>query len=159
MDSKQLYDLFLKYFRIEEIVSPPCFKKYRHKGSYFFLSRFDPRLLETMIYIREGLDRKITINDWLWGGALDERGLRDNLTSIVKGKNTVYLSGHVLSMAFDFDVEDMTAQEVRQWLVDHANTLPYKIRLEHKINGKVILWVHLDVIDEPKNPKVYLFNV
>ncbi len=159
MDTKTLYDRFLRYFKIQEIVSPQCYQDWKHKGAYFFLSRFDPRLLETMVFTREKLGKKITINDWLWGGDFDERGLRDNLTAIVQGKHITYLSGHALSMAFDFDVEDMTASAVREWLIEMADELPYKIRLECRLNGKLILWVHLDVIDEPKNPKVYCFNV
>lgn len=159
MNSKDLYDRFLTYFKIEEIVSPTCFEQYKQRGDYFFLSRFDPRLLYVMIFIREGLGRSITVNDWFWDGNLTQRGLRDNLTPLVKNKSHVYLSGHVLGAAFDFDVEGMKAYQVRNWLQQVAEELPYKIRLENKYKGKVISWVHLDVIDEPKNSKVYLFNV
>lgn len=158
-DAEALFDLFLTYFRVQEIVGPTCYQQYKHKGNHFFLSRFNPRLLATMIYIRVNLDKKITINNWLWGGSFDERGLRDNLSDIVKKKKTVYLSGHVMGAAFDFDVEGMTAVEVRNWLESVAADLPYKIRLEDKLRGKPISWVHLDVFDEPKNPKVYRFNV
>lgn len=159
LPSKILYDKFLEFFDIEEIVSPLCYNTYKHKGPYFFLSHFDPRLLQTMLVIRTLIGKPITINNWKWGGNFDERGLRDNLTDLVKKQKSVYLSGHVLAMAFDFDVEGMTAEEVRQWLQDNAHILPYRIRLEHKIKGKPITWVHLDVKDEPKNPKVYLFNI
>lgn len=156
---KNLYDKFLKYFRVEEILSPQAYEAFKGYSNYFILSRFDPRLLEVMVFIREELDQPIRINDWLWGGPFQERGWRDHLTRIVKNKTKVYFSGHVLGMAFDFDVEDMTAVEVRNWLVKNADRLPHKIRLENLLNGKPISWVHLDVCNEPKNPKVYLFDI
>jgi hypothetical protein len=68
-------------------------------------------------------------------------------------KYKIYLSGHVLGMAVDFDVKGMKAKDVRLWLIEHKSELPYKIRLEKNVN-----WVHLDVEDEPDNNKVYLFN-
>lgn len=159
---KALYVHFLKYFKIEEIVSPEAYKKYKKFGDNFFLSRFDPRLLATMVFIRETLDKPITINTWLWGGEFDERGLRDTSTPMVQArakKGDPWLSPHPLSMAFDFDVEGMTANEVRAWLKKNATALPYPIRLERKFKGKYISWVHLDVCFDPKNPKVYEFDI
>ena len=159
---KKLYDDFLEFFRIEEIVSPQCFSKYKKHGDYFFLSRFDPRLLETMLVIRTTLKRSITVNDWIWGGRFDERGLRDTSTPMVKNraiKSDPWLSAHVLGKAFDFDVKGMTAKEVREWLVNNQEILPHRIRLENLMKGNPISWVHLDVCDDPKNPKVYLFNI
>lgn len=161
-NTKLLYDYFLSYFDVEEIVSPQLFERFKHHGDYFFLSRFDIRLLKTMVVIREALDLPITINNWKWGGRFDERGFRDTSTPMVqtKSKNDIpWFSGHVVTMAFDFDVEGMTANQVRRWLKDNKSILPCKIRLERKLNGDYISWVHLDVIDEPKNPKVYEFDI
>jgi hypothetical protein len=157
MDSKELFNGFLSYFSLEEIVREDVLIQYG-RNTNLLLSRFDPRLLETMLFIRERLG-PITINNYAWGGNLDERGLRDNDAPMVRGKGRPYLSAHTLGAAFDFDVEGMTANEVRQWLKDHADELPYKIRLERKYNGSYISWVHLDVCDEPDNPKVYEFDV
>ena len=98
----------------------------------------------------------------LGGGEFTQRGLRDNLTPIFKSKfenNRLYLSGHVLGMAIDFDVKGMTANEVRNWLAESDYLFPCKIRLERKLKGKFINWVHLDVKSQDKNPKVYLFDV
>lgn len=161
-EDKLIYDNFLKYFNVEEIVSPQLFEKFKHKRNYFFLSRFDIRLLTTMVIIRESLDKSITINNWKWGGKFQQRGFRDTSTPMVqtKSKNDIpWFSGHVVAMAFDFDVKSMSANEVRKWLKDNKEILPFKIRLEGKLNDKYISWVHLDVISEPKNPKVYEFNV
>lgn len=157
-----LYDDFLQYFDVEEIVSDEFFKQHGHRGPYFALSHFDPRLLEVMLWVRTSLKKKITINNWKWGGRFSQRGLRDNLQQLVKSataKQRVYLSGHVLAMAFDFDVDGMTAEEVRYWLVQNAAACPHPIRLERKLNGKQISWVHLDVKADPKNSHVYEFDI
>lgn len=159
---KDLYDRFLKYFSVKEIVSDEVFEQYGGRGDYFILSHFDPRLLEVMVWLREALAKPITINNWGWGGSLSQRGLRDNLQDLVQKrtkKGRAYLSGHALGMAFDFDVEGLTAEGVRGWLVKESENCPHPIRLENKLNGKQISWVHLDVKYDPKNPKVYLFNI
>ena len=66
-----------------------------------------------------------------------------------------------MGKAIDFDVKGMTADEVREWLIENEDLLPYKIRLEHKINktGKTITWVHMDVYYLERNKKLTLFNV
>lgn len=158
LTDKQIYEYIKEFFAVEELVSPGVFKKYGER-SWRFLC---PRLLHTLLIIRVKLDKSITINNWKWGGQFDERGLRDNLTPIFNGKTKagkMYLSGHILGRAIDFDVKGMTAPEVREWLVLNADILPYKIRLENKLNGKQISWVHLDMIYEERNPKAYLFNI
>lgn len=158
--TKDLYDKFLEYFSLEEVFREPVINKYKPRiGTYGLLSRIDKRLIETILFIRINLDRSITVNNYKWGGRFDERGLRDNKCPMVRGKAGVYLSGHVLSMALDFDVDEMTATEVRRWLVENADNLPHPIRLERDYGGREISWVHLDVCEDPRNPKVYLFDV
>lgn len=159
---KKLYDEFLEYFKPYELFSKKCYEKYKHYGDYFFLSRIDPRLLETLLVIRKAIDKSMTINNWFWGGTFTQRGFRDSSTHMVQSrasKNDPWLSGHVTAMAIDFDVKDMTAVEVRRWLVETQDLLPHHIRLENNMNGQPITWVHLDVCYEPKNPKVYLFDI
>lgn len=148
------------YFRIEELVDKTTYTAHKDRAWKFF----DPRLLITLVFIREQLGKPMTINNWLWGGQFSQRGLRTNISSIVKKKSDafrLYLSAHLLGKGVDFDVKGMTASEVRKWLQEVSDELPYKIRLEYKFNksGKEITWVHLDVFDEDQNPKVYLFNV
>jgi hypothetical protein len=169
-----------EYFDVRELVDKKTFTKYGQKSWQFL----DLRMLHCILIIREeiykgkkvqGMDTglPITANTWLWGGDLDERGLRTNICDTVKGKTddkTLYLSAHVQGKALDFDVKGMTAIEVREWIVDNHRLFPYKLRLEDKKkdrdkNSKTygqmipISWVHLDVYWLDKNPKVYLFDV
>ena len=66
-------------------------------------------------------------------------------------KGIVYVSPHILGKAFDFDVQGMTAGEVRLWLAYNKDKLPYHIRLENYVN-----WVHMDV--EDTGHPVYIFE-
>lgn len=158
MTEQEILQGIKKYFDIKELVGEATYNEYGER-SWRFL---DFRLLETMFIIRKNIGKPIYANDWVIGGLYDERGLRTNVQEILSdktSKNQLYLSAHILGKAIDFIVEGMTAEEVRNWIIANQHILPYKIRLEHKKNGKPITWVHLDVIYESHNPKVYLFNV
>jgi hypothetical protein len=158
MTDDQIYSEIKNYFFIEEFVSKKVFDKYGENAWQFLC----PRLLYTILIIRKKLDRSITINNWHRGGKFSQRGLRSNLSSIFMSKfrkGRMYLSAHVMGRAIDFDVKGMTAEQVRLWLVEVEDILPYKIRLENKMNGKQISWVHLDVYWNEKNNHVYLFNI
>jgi len=148
------------YFKITELVDETTYKAHGERAFKFF----DTKLLISMLFIRETLGKGITVNNWTNGGPFSQRGLRTNVCDIVKkktNKDRLYLSAHVLGQGIDFDVKGMTADQVREWLQSVADQLPFKIRLEHKINktGKTITWVHLDTFDEDKNGKIYLFNI
>ena len=87
---------------------------------------------------------------------LYQRGLRCNICGLSYAKTKegiVYVSGHFLGKADDFDVKTMSAGEVRLWLLQHPDRIPYPIRLE-----KNIKWVHMDSEDNFTGEKVHLFN-
>ena len=142
------------YFAIKELVDNEVFALYGEEAWQFFTTD----ILETLLFIREGLAKPITINN---GTNFTQRGLRTNQSPLVKTKTKIYLSAHILGRAFDLDVAGMGAEEVRSWLFDNKDKLPHPIRLEH-INSKTkqpITWVHIDTIDNNKGQKVYFFNV
>lgn len=146
------------YFNIKELVSEAVYEKYGEKAWRYF----DTRLLITMYFIREKIGKSITVNNWAYGGNFSQRGFRENTCSIVAKKTNagrLYMSAHTMGCGIDFDVKGITASDVRKWLIEIQDELPFNIRLEHKYarTGKEITWVHLDVFEEDK--KVYLFNV
>lgn len=156
MNDKEVLFGIRKYFRIEELVGKTTFKRYGSE-SWKFL---DFRLLWAMLIIRTNLNRKIYVNNWHKGGGFSQRGLRSNVQQIFRvyfRRRKLYLSGHVMGKAIDFDVEGMTACEVRVWIVENEHLFPFKIRLENTQGGKVISWVHLDVVQDESKPKIYLF--
>ena len=139
-----------RHFQIHELISERVFKEHGQTAWQFF----DEKLLRTIDFIRHELNKPIYINDWYNLGDLEQRGLRSNIDQIVRTKtnqNKLYCSAHCYGQAADFDVQGMTAEEVRQWLILNSEGLPYSIRLEAGVN-----WVHLDVRDTGQ--KVYVFN-
>ena len=146
------------YFAIHELVGPDVYFKYKD-NSWFV---FQTDALHCLLIMREKIGKPFTINNWFWHGQYDERGFRDNLSHIFREKtfeDKLYLSGHVLGCAFDFKVKNMSSPEVRNWIVNNPNLFPCKIRLENRLNGKPISWVHFDTKYYEKNPKIYLFDV
>ncbi len=140
-----------RYFSIKELVSEAVYLKYGETAWQFF----DIRLFETLLFIREELNLPTTINNWHFGGKFQQRGFRENTCEIVRGKTDkahIYCSAHVTGQAIDLDVQGMTAQEARDWIIANQNRLPYPIRLEDGV-----AWIHLDCRDAGK--KVYLFKV
>lgn len=143
-----------KYFDIKELVCPHVFNNPSLRALAWDF--FDPRLLETLFVIREKLGRAIYVNNWAVGGSLSQRGLRCNVCKLVAEKTSLekpYVSTHLQGTGIDFDVKGMSAKEVRVWLIENQDILPYPIRLEDKVT-----WVHLDVRNDGKKGKVVMFE-
>lgn len=127
------------YFDIQELVCPHVYNKFREYAWNFF----DPRLLDTLLVIREKIGKPIYVNNWDMGGDFSQRGFRCNICALVKEKTALeklYVTAHNQGMGVDFDVKGMRAEEVRKWITDNQILLPHPIRLEEDVN-----WVHLDV--------------
>ena len=127
------------YFQIQELVCPHMYDKFRE----YVWNFFDPRLLDTLLVIREAINKPIYVNNWDMGGEFSQRGFRCNRCNLVKEKTALeklYVTEHSQGMGIDFDVKDMTAEEVRKWIVSNKILLPHPIRLESDVN-----WVHLGV--------------
>ncbi len=152
-NEKHILKEIKKYFDVREFVGKRTYKKYG-QSSWKFI---DIRLLETVLIIRKKLGKPMYANNWYKkGGRFSQRGLRTNIQQIVRKKSLkdrLYISAHVLGKALDFDVQGMTAHQVREWIIQNHSIFPYKIRLEGNVT-----WVHLDIISEEKNSKVYVFN-
>lgn len=158
MTDEKIYKEIKEYFSIKELVSKKVYTKYG-EGAWKFIC---PRLLHTLLIIRKEVNKPITINNWHIGGSFQQRGLRSNLSTIFMSKfkkGRMYLSAHVMGKAVDFDVQGMTAPGVRNWLETIEDKLPYKIRLEDKMKGKAISWVHLDVFYDEHKKDICRFNV
>ena len=143
------------YFDISELVDKTVYDKYG-EAAWKFL---DKTTLACLLVVREGLGKSMTCNNWKSGGQFSQRGLRTNISPLVKGKTGLYLSAHLFGKGFDFDVAGMTAVEVRAWIVANAAKFPCKIRLERNMSGKPINWVHLDTMSGESDPQVLQFDV
>jgi NADH-quinone oxidoreductase subunit F len=72
-----------KYFRIEELVCPHTFNKFGESSWRFLNTGY----LHTLLVLRtEVLGVPMTMNDYVFGGNITQRGLRCNLCELVKKK-------------------------------------------------------------------------
>ena len=158
MERGEIIRSLKKYFKIHELVGPQMYAKHGDEGWFVF----ETDTLHSLLIMRIGIDKKFSVNDWFWGGIYSQRGYRDTTQQIIKDKvedGILYVSGHPLGCAIDFKVEGMDAEDVRDWIVEHTDLFPCKIRLEWKKNGVPITWVHIDCKWYDHNPKIYKFNV
>lgn len=143
------------FFELPELVCPHIYNKWSYNPEMIW-NFFDPRLLETLDFIRKEIDKPIFVNNWKNGGQFSQRGLRCNICDLTSSKtknNQIYMSSHSLGKAVDFDVKGMKSLDVRRWLYSNADKLPYPICVEDDVN-----WVHLDM-RFINNQKIYFFKV
>ena len=156
MNRAEIINKLKKNFDIRELVSKDVFNKFGENA----WKLFDIRLLELLYALRYGILRKpMIINNWSSGGNYTQRGYRENICDIVKQKtlqNKLYVSAHMLGMAFDFHCPGISADEVRHIIALNARELPYAIRLENSTSAPT--WVHVDVmVNMNTTAKVSLF--
>lgn len=133
-----------KYFKIQELVSRNVYDKYGENSWQFI----DTRLIKVIDLLREHFNKPITVNNWLWGGNLQQRGLRANKDEIVANKNDYYISQHCLGKAVDFNVKGMTAQEVYEEILKNKDKFYLISRIENIKDTPT--WVHIDVANTDK---------
>ena len=136
-----------KYFKIQELVSRKVYEKYGNSAWGFI----DERLIITIDSLREFFGEPITVNNWLWGGSLQQRGLRANCDDIVKENtinDTLYVSQHTLGRAVDFNIKDYSVKEVYDTILNNKEKFPYIKRIEN-INSTPT-WVHIDLSNTGK---------
>ena len=140
-----------RYFALSELVGKDVYAKYGD----FAWAFFDPRLLEVLLWLREGLGVPLVCNT----KALQERGLRGNLSQQTKKKtaaNDWYFSAHCLGKGVDLSSGSMTAANIRRWVRANIASCPHPIRLEGDKSAPT--WVHIDVMNITNN-KLQEFNV
>lgn len=139
-----------RYFNVKELVCNHVFAKHGDK-SWMFLST---PYLETLLFLRQDLLKVPMVCNT---NTLKQRGLRCNLCQIVKDKSAInvsYLSAHVTGSGGDFSSAQMDAEQMRQLIKEHADELPWPVRIERDVN-----WLHIDVYDDMStDAKVVEFN-
>lgn len=146
LDREQIISELQKYFQIRELVCEHTFSEWGERAWQFL----DTNYLACLLVIRRDILQLPMICNH--DGA-NQRGLRCNLCQIVKDKDDLYLSSHVLGKAGDFTVQGITAQEARSRIRNMAHLLPCPIRMEGGVS-----WLHFDVLPQYGiTDKVYEF--
>ena len=131
----------MKYFQPYELVDKLT---YSQKG-YDSLALFTPQILLALDNVREFFGKPITVNNWHEGGPFQWRGWRteaeaDKLLGLPPGTHPGH-EQHSLGNAFDFDIQGLTAEQVRTMIVAYQDRplLSGITRLEANTS-----WVHMD---------------
>ena len=135
------------YFQIRELVCEHTHAEWGERAWQFL----DTDYLACLLIIRRDiLQVPMTCNhEGAW-----QRGLRCNRCKVVKSKDRVYLSSHVLGKAGDFTIKGLTVQEARSRIRQNAHLLPCNIRMEGGVS-----WLHFDVLPQyDVTDKVYEFS-
>lgn len=147
MDRDTIIRELHNYFQVRELVCDHTFSKWGERSWQFL----DTDFLHCLLIIRRDIIRLPMICNYQW---VNQRGLRCNRCELVKGKDSVYLSSHILGKAGDFSIEGITAQEARSRIRNNAHLLPCPIRMEGGVN-----WLHFDVLPQYGiDVKVYEFT-
>lgn len=147
MDRDKIIRELHDYFQVRELVCDHTFSKWGERSWQFL----DTDFLHCLLIIRRDILRLPMICNYQW---VNQRGLRCNRCELVKGKDSVYLSSHILGKAGDFSIEGITAQEARSRIRNNAHLLPCPIRVEGGVS-----WLHFDVLPQYGiDMKVYEFT-
>ena len=147
MTREEIINQLKQFFQVKELVCPHTYKQHG-ESSWRFL---DTMYLWCLLVIRRDILRvRMDCNN---GTTLTQRGLRCNLCSLVKSKSSLYLSAHAFGKAGDFSSPSMTAQQMRNTIIENADKLPCPIRVEDEVT-----WLHFDVMPFDSPEKVYLFK-
>lgn len=148
MEREQILAEIKRFFDAEELVCNHTLERHKN-ASWRFL---DTMYLWCLLVIRRDILRKpMYCNNHSAGQ--HQRGLRCNLCELVKSKDRVYLSPHLMGKSGDFTVVGMTAEEARQKIKQFQHLLPCPIRLEEGVS-----WLHFDVMPNDAGVKVYGFT-
>ncbi len=137
----------LQHFTTQEFVPKRIYKERKYKAIQ--LISYD--LLHFIQSLRLALNLPITLNDWHVGGVYQYRGLRTT-----ESEDYTPYSMHTFGKALDFKVSGMTAQEVRDWIIEHRDLDWVK---PITFIEDAVSWVHVDVRPTTLDRDLWLYNV
>ena len=141
-----------KYFKIEELVSENVYKKYKEKAWEFIR----PEIILFLTAIREQFKKPVIVNNYSYGGKLQQRGLRANMDEIVREKRDYYISQHCLGSAVDFSIKGITPKEIVEHILENEEYYrEFITRIENP--EQTPTWVHVDCANTGKD-KIIIFN-
>ena len=127
-------------FSIQEFVDQKTFQTFKVNSKWFI----DEKIVDIAQALRTYFDRPMTINNWHTGGGFQARGFRPRHSEVGAS-----FSQHRYGRAIDFDINGITADEVREeiiQIVDHGKEVPTECVAIVGINAIELdtAWVHID---------------
>lgn len=147
MTREEILKAIKRYFDIDELVCDHTYAKWGEKAWQFL----DTDFLHCLLIIRRDI---VKVPMYANGRTAHQKGLRCNRCQMVRSKNEVYLSAHVLGKAGDFTSPAMKAEKMRELIKANASLLPCPVRIE-----KGVSWLHFDTLAQYGiTQKVYEFT-
>ena len=129
-------------FEVYELVDKETYQRLGEK-SWWMLNE---KAVKGLFELRKAIGKPITVNNWFWGGSLENRGYR-SIYSTVGGK----FSQHRIGNAFDINVKGMTPLQVYDFILENYTKFGITT-IEHK--DYTPTWSHIDF--RPTNKKEIL---
>lgn len=129
-----------RHFKIEELVPIAIARDYKAKAWMFL----DDKALRTLDMLRSHFG-KIIVNDYVWEGHNQFRGLRP--ANCLIGAT---MSQHRFGRAFDCIFKEANIDNVRAYILDNPNEFPYINALEMDVS-----WLHFDTRNCERIMKFY----
>jgi len=125
-----------KDFDLREFVPPEIWRRF-HGASRWFI---DEDTLDLAQFIREYFGKRVTINNWHYGGDFRYRGFRPPGCD-----GGASLSQHKFGKAIDFNVSGLSPDEVREEIFANKSTFMNE-GLTTLEDGEIAdTWVHADL--------------
>ena len=129
-------------FEVYELVDKETYQRLGEK-SWWMLNE---KAVKGLFELRKAIGKPITVNNWFWGGSLENRGYR-SIYSTTGGK----FSQHRVGNAFDINVKGMTPIQVYDFILENYTKFGITT-IEHK--DYTPTWSHIDF--RPTNQKEIL---
>jgi hypothetical protein len=156
-----------KHFTPEELIDPVTLHAIRERGLDPWIL-FRPELLYSLDGVRDYFDKPVRINNWSGASKLYATQMLSKIWLMnppagihsFRGYRPIWyggggeLSQHRLGSGADFDVDGMTAEEVRSAII--LNQINPRLALIRRMESGVS-WVHIDVAPS-MSEKIILFN-
>lgn len=126
------------FFDLRELVDPEIWLEYGDSAIWFL----DPKIIEFLNFSRKRYNKPITVNNWHYehvGKAFSERGFRTPQSA-----TGATLSQHRFGRAMDYNVRDMTPNEVRADIMKHQDDFMQAGITTIEDGAFSPTWVHAD---------------
>lgn len=125
-----------KNFYVQEFVHPVYMSTFKRSAGWY-VSQWQ---IETAEFVRSFFGHKsMTINDYLWGGILKNRGTRPPNSQVGS-----YYSQHKMAMAIDFNIEGYAAEDLYNAIIDNQKQFIKRGITTIESLKYTPTWIHLD---------------
>ena len=140
--TQRLLTIIKPFFNVKELVTREFYDLLGEDA----ICIFEEKILITLVDLRLFFGKRMYVNTWMYGGAIDGRGYRD-----LKEDTGGLGSQHRQANGIDFTVDCISAEEARLEILANSDVFPHLRRME-----KDVSWVHFDLKETDKK-EIVLF--